>query len=968
MATATQWKEKGNVAFKAGQMAKAAELYAKAEKLENKDPVYPSNLSASFYELGDYAGCCDAIFRSWRLMPEEKNDSLAVRLSTRLAKALSHAARQGSISPERLQRDSNLIGEIRAFPTRAMTDGSKLSPEHLQAWKYWDIGRDEMDRVARESNDARTRLSRLPVFKKRPDPTLEYYIVGTDEIMSLVDDWGAGEPSPLKLKEMPVKDLGHMNFLFGGCGDARQVFGSLIGLLRAYKDLNKSRQAALKVHMTLLDIYPASLARDLCMFLLLNDLIENEYDEETIAEIKATIAFVYLAIIIPSYCWDRYQKVVAELRSRLTETPLRLPPWLYVVEDCIPPILEILDFWTKFPEEKSTKAMLSHHHVIDEKEMLLNNPLITGAFKDKYHENYLERRQEFSELVDAMTEEQLMEIGLAELGKTPEQNKKILAERRDAYLDEAVELMEKGPTTQFAYEKEWFKMVQCFMPPRQLRKRHPGFSQLFKGVMEHKKPTKGLLQKVKSHINSDWKPNLTFFDGANEEHRMLGSGGYPNLKQLDVFQSVRSLYNFNGDFNIREGFDKTDSAAFNSASQFFDGVIDALRTMGDKLTLEVILGELTQELSKMKLNGDHTRPADFPRSFTRTWLSNVPDYTHGPLNTAVFILPNLRSDAAIEPEVACNCLLNTGIWNSNDEYCHTYTLLHSVDIRRYLGCRVVKMEPIYGSIRLAHLPHPRPLKELASRNEVRAWLTRILLNTLVPPQQTLHTPFRVRFPNNLVAFVNLLVHLHSVGFPAHWLSDFIETILNDSLITDIAPYRKGFPIPVSDMDRRVPRHRARLDPWLAELENIFAIAYEAIPFPLLLPAGFASDAATIGMFEAAAEKGFLYNLPIMQNFDPVGCLLFYKSSAGLRPHEIAMELGEILNGQMQPPVGHIHIVTAIEVLDMPKGTVRWRMNKERVRTMQNEGWDMICYRSDFGDFVSAPIPANEWKTVDIATE
>lgn len=56
--------------------------------------------------------------------------------------------------------------------------------------------------------------------------------------------------------------------------------------------------------MTFLDIHPTALARDLCILILL-DSLSNEHGAEEQAEIKATLFYVYTAILVPSYCFDR---------------------------------------------------------------------------------------------------------------------------------------------------------------------------------------------------------------------------------------------------------------------------------------------------------------------------------------------------------------------------------------------------------------------------------------------------------------------------------------------------------------------------------------------------------------------------------------------------------------------------------------------------------------------------------------
>lgn len=82
--------------------------------------------------------------------------------------------------------------------------------------------------------------------------------------------------------------------------EARHVFGSIIGLHQAYGRISNNKQAGLHAHFTLLDIHPASLARDLCMLVLLDHL-----DEETRAEVMATLFYIFIGVAIPPYCYNR---------------------------------------------------------------------------------------------------------------------------------------------------------------------------------------------------------------------------------------------------------------------------------------------------------------------------------------------------------------------------------------------------------------------------------------------------------------------------------------------------------------------------------------------------------------------------------------------------------------------------------------------------------------------------------------
>ena len=90
---------------------------------------------------------------------------------------------------------------------------------------------------------------------------------------------------------------------------ARHVFGTLFDFGPAYEKLGTKRQDAMRLHLTLLDHHPAMIARDLCVLMLLNQLMELEdsvpLTDITRAEIEATLTYTYLGLLMPDYCAER---------------------------------------------------------------------------------------------------------------------------------------------------------------------------------------------------------------------------------------------------------------------------------------------------------------------------------------------------------------------------------------------------------------------------------------------------------------------------------------------------------------------------------------------------------------------------------------------------------------------------------------------------------------------------------------
>lgn len=140
---------------------RSIKFYAEAETVDKNNSVYPSNLSASLYEIGHYASCIDAIQRAGSRKP---HPALAAKLSTRLAKALTHAAQNGTISASKVKEHSPAF---EALEVVGKLDGIDHT-ENEQAWQFWkQIQADLKDRE-KLSHEAKVRLSRFPIFRGTP--------------------------------------------------------------------------------------------------------------------------------------------------------------------------------------------------------------------------------------------------------------------------------------------------------------------------------------------------------------------------------------------------------------------------------------------------------------------------------------------------------------------------------------------------------------------------------------------------------------------------------------------------------------------------------------------------------------------------------------------------------------------------------------------------------------------------------
>ncbi|KAJ7777182.1 hypothetical protein B0H16DRAFT_1360889 [Mycena metata] len=941
-AAAAELKNRGNTFFKAGKVAEASKCYADAERLCPTDPTYTSNLSASLFEEGDYVSCAKTIDRWCQLEGSKslKDTNLGERLSARLAKALNHGARSGSVSPDLLRDFESTISELKGV-------AQKGEPELRQLWVDWDhLAAEAGDRDANIAA-ARARFSTLPIFRKAPKSVLQYWNIGQDPLMSLIDDWGPGYKIPVNVQNMSDEEASCLAFLFGGVGDARHVYSTLVGLHRAHQKMDEKRQGAFRVHITLLDIHPGPLARDLCMLLLLDEMVTTDEDPIVKAELLSTMFYTFAGVVMPGYCYSRLARVMDDLKLSLEGVGRKLPSWIHIDSRATGKIIPVLDFWSSVQRKFSTKATLLAHVPQSPAGILqeMKSPNLSPEYRAQLEARTARDRTEVMDILGSMTPAQLRNMGIAPPSPTASATEKNKYATRRAEVIESMLEDVMNNCGNMMFERYWYNLVKTFVPAPSLWSRHPGI-ELFRGMGKGSPPSRQTWDKIRESIEDTWKPNPTLFDPAK--------ASLPDLK-LDPFEAPGYIDLFNQRFGISSTTDndRPDAPSYGNFVDLFEKVAGALSSLKGQIKFEFLCGELTQELSKMRFGSDDTRPADFPQIYTRGHLSNVPDYTHGTLSTIIYALPVIE-------EVSSNCFLNPGIFAGDEEYIHTYTLLKPVDVPRYLGCEFTRLKAINELVILRKQDFPLSLNKLASRIELVTWLSRVLIYTLIPSSSPIGR-FRARLPNNLVAFIALLLHLRGVGYPAHWLSDFLQTVLSGSLVTDIAPYTNTWPISVSDITRRVSARAVRLDPWTAELETILATGIHAIPFAI---PDFGLQYTDIGIFEATVQglpmpMGTLLGTPAPG--DPVVCLLFYKSSLGITADSLVERLPQILNGAATPEPGALCVLTAQEVVEVP--VIRWKLSKARVAQMQEEGWAMVAYRTDVMEAFTTPVSADQWREV-----
>lgn len=85
----------------------------------------------------------------------------------------------------------------------------------------------------------------------------------------------------------------------------RHALGTIVGLGRAASKLTVQKRKELKSYVTLLDIHPAMMARNLLFFLMIDALVQDKFKLLDRLEIQATMVYVFVGWVMPSNCEKR---------------------------------------------------------------------------------------------------------------------------------------------------------------------------------------------------------------------------------------------------------------------------------------------------------------------------------------------------------------------------------------------------------------------------------------------------------------------------------------------------------------------------------------------------------------------------------------------------------------------------------------------------------------------------------------
>jgi hypothetical protein len=135
--------------------------------------------------------------------------------------------------------------------------------------------------------------------------TPEYYVVGRDTPESLCDSALSASPRQ------------RLSFLFGGIGDARNLFQTIIEVAAHERD-SKRKETYKDYHFTIVDIKSVTIARNLVILMLLDELSKLVHDTARAksSKILLCIFYTHLSLIMPNSLLEVLQRKLGKQEPR----------------------------------------------------------------------------------------------------------------------------------------------------------------------------------------------------------------------------------------------------------------------------------------------------------------------------------------------------------------------------------------------------------------------------------------------------------------------------------------------------------------------------------------------------------------------------------------------------------------------------------------------------------------------------
>ena len=926
-------RERGNAAFTAKRFYEAIEWYTAAISPGDSRPK--ANRAAAFLEVGDYGACEKDVADALLLVEPDA----AAKLYCRLAKAQAYAGKYD----EALESFMKVSGEVDTTSAQLQAALHRIRDQAPDCCPY--------------------QASELPSCRAGPITACEFYTISNEDPKSALG--GRFVQHVEQADRVALDGSRIVRIFFGGVGDGRHVLSTLIDLRR------RLPSHAPPVEMTLNDVKAETLARDLLLLTLLHDLgvslaggdarhgagggADSMESNSPAAMAALQLYYVYLGVFVPPEQHARLSTAIHRLAS--SEAP---PSLVSCSEVTWRALRGVFQGWATSPL-LTVPLVDSMYNVSpdDGGELARDYAGTAGAPQLAAMEE--ERRRGFIEFVQQCDESTLNAMPGVPGATAAEKRATMLSMANSPEFGEIDRSSSSGDPCSLSaeYKREFvFWAHSKLLPlPDSWRTAHGCESYGGTNGVASAKEYDGAAQKQLGRLRARsgrlgqlWHPNVTLVDVPYIGAQCGGLPCPPQELYLEPFKIVQQLATGLGPLDGRSLFHSTIST-FRPAAR---ALADLLAGGQVKLSLEV--GDAHAAFERVTGQGAPLC------TFDRIYLSNVPDYT-SMLNAFLYFSPALRrggrngddGDGEERPAVLEHeLLLNTLLWSSLEQYVFSSTALRPSDYW-LLGVRLVSGDHMDrdGKPRWCACDSGecRERFRQAGRPSVDSWLHRLLLACVLPPLRDASGRLRESCPLSLSTVFRAVERLKLRGCPAHWLIDFLNSILAGRLRTAAVPPASS-PLTLPESDPCLGRASVIVDLAFCKLEaSTLAAVWDA---RLQLPLSGGAVAAHIrkhtvplkpswipmdrtGLVIAAPVVGLVIADP---SFPPVDAMLRRLE----QPFASGGHARELIR---QSPPGSCHLLSVVHWNDVAHEATFYMPAQELASiTASGSKWVAILVRTD----------------------
>ena len=671
-----------------------------------------------------------------------------------------------------------------------------------------------------------------------------------------------------------LKDVGdEFHVLYGGAGDGRHMLATILHAHRMWVD---DDEPDFTLRCTMNDINAQVLAKDILVLVVTHRIgkLAQEYDlmhEEREPYLLAVVLYyATLGHAMPAVVYDKLQSLVQELFLNQDYKSFREAyPWIYVTESDWETFVRVFSHWADTsmyePPLPSVKKVLATHipatkpPTVESMSRTLGMAGMEGA-TERMRQGEEDRQAELeaakAEISDINTWDSdfraMIEAMVGE-GATDEM---LLDHAMKMLANMTPDDLEAGPkhASALPLDKQYLEATHALLPPTRHSCPMPELSRETDFIFADKldRTSEKMSQAMRDHlsfIHKNWKTNPVKFD---PEWYFLGSGHMSPDNMNPVIDWTEAYFQGQVLSTLTEAPDEDERYLYDSTLlelfiqfQWNLGISLVDLEESSSLVVEVNNGSILGFGDVVQNKAEERRAAGLPISYSRIFLSNVPDYV-GMLSTFIQMQPLLgeASPGITKSTLRSNVLMNTGLFPKYDQYIYGTLALTADQVARTLRIRVLEEDPdVWNSFNQWGQDGKPARDKPVGPGEFKTWLHRLYLQTVLPPDRDGKATVPEERPNTVDTFLRTCAFcIEGLEYPVHWVMAALDELLDlgKPLKTKAALLNQSPAPKIIPPEKRANTYK--LAAFRAELENQLSMWIQKGMLPdyllnAILPAG-----------------------------------------------------------------------------------------------------------------------------------